>query len=88
MMINKQTKQQTNPRFSCCCCKRGLIIILILIPLSGVGTTCFSQCCDKDLPTYFTTGRLPTSTILGNVANDCKRSQDERFNLLSEAWKN
>jgi hypothetical protein len=30
-----------------------------LIPLSGVGTTCFSSCCDKDLVFIFTTGRLP-----------------------------
>jgi hypothetical protein len=31
----------------------------ILIPLSGVGTTCFSLCCDKDSAIIFTTGRLP-----------------------------
>jgi hypothetical protein len=30
-----------------------------LIPLSGVGTTCFSSCCDKDSAIIFTTGRLP-----------------------------
>jgi hypothetical protein len=30
-----------------------------LIPLSGVGTTCFLSCCDKDLAIIFTTGRLP-----------------------------
>jgi hypothetical protein len=30
-----------------------------LIPLSGVGTTCFSSCCDKDLAKVFATGRLP-----------------------------
>jgi hypothetical protein len=30
-----------------------------LIPLSGVGTTCFSSCCDKDSTIIFTTGRLP-----------------------------
>jgi hypothetical protein len=27
--------------------------------LSGVGTTCFSSCCDKDSAIIFTTGRLP-----------------------------
>jgi hypothetical protein len=27
--------------------------------LSGVGTTCFSLCCDKDSAIIFTTGRLP-----------------------------
>jgi hypothetical protein len=30
-----------------------------LIPLSGVGATCFSSCCDKDSAINFTTGRLP-----------------------------
>jgi hypothetical protein len=30
-----------------------------LIPLSTVGTTCFSSCCDKDSAFIFTTGRLP-----------------------------
>jgi hypothetical protein len=30
-----------------------------LIPLSGVGTTCFSSCCDKDSAIIFTTGYLP-----------------------------
>jgi hypothetical protein len=30
-----------------------------LIPLSGVGTTCCSSCCDKDSAIIFTTGRLP-----------------------------
>jgi hypothetical protein len=30
-----------------------------LIPLSGVGATCFSSCCDKDWAIIFTTGRLP-----------------------------
>jgi hypothetical protein len=27
-----------------------------LIPLKGVGTTCFSSCCDKDSAFIFTTG--------------------------------
>jgi hypothetical protein len=30
-----------------------------LIPLSGVGTTCFSSCCDKDSAIIFTTSLLP-----------------------------
>jgi hypothetical protein len=30
-----------------------------LIPLSGVGITCFSSCCDKDSAIIFTTSRLP-----------------------------
>jgi hypothetical protein len=29
-----------------------------LIPLSGIGTTCFSACCDKDSVIIFMTGRL------------------------------
>jgi hypothetical protein len=36
-----------------------LLLLLTLIPLSGVGTTCFSSCCDKDSAFIFTTGRLP-----------------------------
>jgi hypothetical protein len=34
-------------------------LFLTLIPLSGVGTTCFSSCCDKDSEIVFSTGRLP-----------------------------
>jgi hypothetical protein len=30
-----------------------------LIPLSGVGTTCFPSSCDKDSTIIFTTGRKP-----------------------------
>jgi hypothetical protein len=30
-----------------------------LIPLSEVGTICFSSCCDKDSAFIFMTGRLP-----------------------------
>jgi hypothetical protein len=30
-----------------------------LIPLSGVGTTCFSSCYDKKSAIIFTTSRLP-----------------------------
>jgi hypothetical protein len=33
--------------------------LIDLIPLSGVGITCFSSCCDKDSAIIFTTGRLP-----------------------------
>jgi hypothetical protein len=35
------------------------LLFLTLIPLSGVDTTSFSLCCDKDSATIFTTGRLP-----------------------------
>jgi hypothetical protein len=39
----------------------GLINLLLptLILLSGVDTTCFSSCRDKDSSIIFTTGRLP-----------------------------
>jgi hypothetical protein len=36
-----------------------LLVLPTLILLSGVGTTCFSSCCDKDSAIIFTTGRLP-----------------------------
>jgi hypothetical protein len=36
-----------------------LLLFPTLIPLSGVGTTSFSSCCDKDSAIVFTTGRLP-----------------------------
>jgi hypothetical protein len=56
-----------------------------LIPLSGVGTTCFSSCCDKDSAIIFTTGRLPDVNQTGVGANDCKCSRDQRLNVPSEA---
>jgi hypothetical protein len=37
----------------------SLLLPPTLIPLSGVGTTCFSSCCDKDLAIILTTSRLP-----------------------------
>jgi hypothetical protein len=36
-----------------------LFLIPTLIPLRGVGTTCFTSCCDKDSAIIFMTGRLP-----------------------------
>jgi hypothetical protein len=36
-----------------------LLLFPTLIPLSGVGKTCFSSCCDKESAIIFTTGRLP-----------------------------
>jgi hypothetical protein len=39
---------------------------LTLMPLSGVGTTCFSSCCDKDSETIFTTDRLPDVNLPWN----------------------
>jgi hypothetical protein len=57
-----------------------------LIPLSGVGTICFSSCCDKDSAIIFTTGRLPSTLFETGVgANDCKCYRDQRFNVPSEA---
>jgi hypothetical protein len=40
----------------------GQALVLLsptLIPQSGVGTTRFSSCCDKDSEIIFTIGRLP-----------------------------
>jgi hypothetical protein len=43
--------------------EESMIVILwisksyFFLPLSGVGTTCFSSCCDKDSAIVFTTGR-------------------------------
>jgi hypothetical protein len=49
--------------------------VLLPFPIvSGVGTTCFLSCCDKDLAIIFTTG-----------AKDCKCCRDQRFNASSEA---
>jgi hypothetical protein len=58
------------------------------IPLSEVGATYFSPCCDKDLVIIFTTDHL-TLTLLetGVGANDCKCSRDQRLNLPSKARK-
>jgi hypothetical protein len=51
-----------------------------LIPQSGVGTTCFLSCCDKDSSIIFTTGCLPDINLLetGVGANDCKCSLDHQ----------
>jgi hypothetical protein len=51
--------------------------------LSGVGTTWFSSCCDKEL----TNIACLTSILLeiGVDANDCKCSWDQRLNVPSEA---
>jgi hypothetical protein len=38
---------------------REILLLPTLIPLGGVGTACFSSCCDKDLAIIVTTGRLP-----------------------------
>jgi hypothetical protein len=35
------------------------LLLPTLISLSGVDTTCFSSCCDKDSAIIITTGRLP-----------------------------
>jgi hypothetical protein len=45
-------------------------------PLSGVSTSYFSSCCDKDSAIILTTGYLSDMTLLetGMGANDCKCS--------------
>jgi hypothetical protein len=59
-----------------------------VIPLSGVGTTCFSSCCDKDSAIILRPAACLTS-LLGNGVggNDCKWSRDHWFNVPSEAGK-
>jgi hypothetical protein len=37
------------------------------IPLIGVGTTCFSSCCEKDSANIFTMGRLPPTPVSRRV---------------------
>jgi hypothetical protein len=63
-----------------------------LIPLSRVSTICFHHVVIKIRHFIFTTGCLPTSTLLetGVGANDCKCSRDQQLNVPSEArrsWK-
>jgi hypothetical protein len=57
------------------------LYLLTLIPLSGVGTTCFSSCCDKYSAIIFTRTLLET----GAGANDRKCSRDQRLNVPFEA---
>jgi 4-diphosphocytidyl-2C-methyl-D-erythritol kinase len=64
---NLRNVQEEKARLQAACGQKeaqmtALVIALLLptlIPLSGVGTTCFSSCCDKDTAIIFTTGRLP-----------------------------
>jgi hypothetical protein len=56
-----------------------------LIPLSVVGTTCFSSCCDKDSAIILATGRLLSLLETRVGANDCKCNRDQRLNMPSEA---
>jgi hypothetical protein len=58
-----------------------------LIPLSGVGTTCFSSCCDKIRQFFLRPAAYLTSTLLetGVGANDCKCNRDQRLSVPSEA---
>jgi hypothetical protein len=58
-----------------------------LIPLSGVGTTCFSSCCDKDSAIFLRPAACLKSTFLetGVGVNDCKCNQDQRLIVPSEA---
>jgi hypothetical protein len=49
----KYFPNNTVPSFIC-----NILLLPTLIPLSGVGTTCFLSCCDKDSAIVFTTSRL------------------------------
>jgi hypothetical protein len=48
-----------------------------LIPLSEVGTTCFSSCCDKDSAFIFTTWKLETKLEWVLTIANASRSTDE-----------
>jgi beta-glucosidase/6-phospho-beta-glucosidase/beta-galactosidase len=76
-LYEKEYKQKYNGEFD-----NYTSLSPTLIPLGGVGTTCFSSCCDKDSAIIFTTGRLPDT---GVGANDCKCNRDQRLHLPSEA---
>jgi hypothetical protein len=60
---------------------------LSFIPLSGVGITSFSSCCDKDSAIILLPASCLTSNLLkiGVGAKDCKCRWDQQFNVLSEA---
>jgi hypothetical protein len=59
----------------------------ILIPLSGVGTTCFHHIVTKIRYLFLRPAACLSSTLLetGMDANDCKCSRDQQLNVLSEA---
>jgi hypothetical protein len=63
------------------------LLLPTLIPLSGVGTTCFHHVVTKIWQLFLRPAACLTSTLLetGTSVNDCKRSQDQRFNVPSEA---
>jgi CRISPR-associated Cas5-like protein len=52
--------------------------------LSGVGTTCFSLCCDTIRQLFLRPAACLTSTLFetGVDVNDCKCSRDQRLSLL------
>jgi hypothetical protein len=52
--------QLITARWSSWPARKDILLLPTLFPtLSGVGTKCFSSCCDKDSAIIFTTGRLP-----------------------------
>jgi hypothetical protein len=63
------------------------LLLPTLIPLSGVGTTCFHRVVIKIRHLYLRPAACLTSTLLetGLDANDCKCSRDQQLNVLSEA---
>jgi hypothetical protein len=57
-----------------------------LIPLSGVGTTCFHHVVIKIRHLFLRPAACVMSTLLEGVdANDCKCSRDQQLNVPSEA---
>jgi hypothetical protein len=55
--------------------------------LSGIGTICFSSCCEKIWQLFLRPAACLTSALLetGVGANDCKCSRDQRLNVPSQA---
>jgi hypothetical protein len=64
-----------------------LLLPSTLIPLSGVGTTCFHHVVIKIRHLFLRPAACLTSTLLeaGVDANDCKCSRDQKLNVPSEA---
>jgi hypothetical protein len=64
-----------------------LFLLPTLIPLSGVGSTCFHHVVIKIRHLFLRPAACLTSTLLETVvdANNCKCSRDQQLNVPSEA---
>jgi hypothetical protein len=65
------------------------LLLPILIPQSGVGTTCFYHVVIKIRHLFLRPAACLTSTLLetGVDANDCKYSREQQLNVPSEAQR-